>query len=181
MKKFCLILLALVLAASAASAERGLKSSLFNADANQPGEIVEEYSGGDTAVTEVTAEIISEEEAPQAASAVDISAEEIKSCLTSYFDYAGIAYMENEYGDITLEYPLKNGIKSLYFEITCFTNGYTAYAYPLLYADETNMAAVAEFFHRANFGMRNGNFELDMWFKPDAPVRITYHVYSDNL
>ncbi|MBQ9939459.1 MAG: M48 family metallopeptidase [Oscillospiraceae bacterium] len=27
----------------------------------------------------------------------------------------------------------------------------------------------------------NSQFEMESWFKPDAPVRITYHVYSDNI
>ncbi|MBQ3048582.1 MAG: hypothetical protein IJC94_01375, partial [Oscillospiraceae bacterium] len=27
----------------------------------------------------------------------------------------------------------------------------------------------------------NSQFEMESWFRPDAPVRITYHVYSDNI
>jgi len=177
MKKFWAILMVLLLTVSVAFAEGGFKSSLFNPDAKMAGDSADEYNGGDIAVSEVTTEEVYEdvsaEENPVAASAVDITAEELKSFLTAYLDYAEIYYEENDSGDIILEYEIAGGVESLYYEIVCFTNGYTAYAYPLLYADETNMAAVGEFCHRANFGMRNGNFELDY---NDGEIRYKSYV-----
>jgi len=45
---------------------------------------------------------------------------------------------------------------------------FTAYAFVAIHADEGCRHAVAEFITRANYGMRNGNFELDF---DDGEVR----------
>lgn len=41
-------------------------------------------------------------------------------------------------------------------------NGYTVWGVPRLKADENTKAAVLEYITRANYGLRNGNFEMSM-------------------
>ena len=179
MEKFWAILLVLLLAAAPfVHAEGGFKSSFFDsisgaADDSADAPAADENPAPESTTEEIDSVDVPADEDPVAASAVDISAEELKLFLKSYLDYAEYYYEENEYGDIVFEYEIEGGIESLYYEIVCFTNGYTTYAYPLLYADETNIAAVGEFCHRANFGMRNGNFELDY---NDGEIRYKSYV-----
>lgn len=53
-------------------------------------------------------------------------------------------------------------------------SGFTCYTISPLNADEESRPAVAEYLTRANYGLRNGNFELDY---SDGEVR--YKVYLD--
>lgn len=67
---------------------------------------------------------------------------------------------------------LKNKLKSAKLRIVFNDNGFTTYAIAPLSADEDTMGEVAKFLHGANYGLRNGNFELDY---RDGEVR--YKVY----
>ena len=71
---------------------------------------------------------------------------------------------------------MKNKLKKLRYTVTTTNTSYSVYATIDLSADESNMAEVAEFVCRANYGLRNGNFELDF---RDGEVRYKCFVNCD--
>ena len=62
---------------------------------------------------------------------------------------------------IELKMSLKSRISSLRIVILIHDNGFTAYYVSSVSADTRDLAPISEFIHRANYGLRSGNFELD--------------------
>lgn len=76
---------------------------------------------------------------------------------------------------------LKGQIKSVNYIIDVKDDAFLVYAVSPLGADEGNekmMAAMAEFVCRVNYGLRNGNFELDM---RDGEIRYKSFVDCDGI
>lgn len=76
---------------------------------------------------------------------------------------------------------LKSKLKKVNYFIHVKEDEYIVYAVSPLGADEDNekmMAAMAEFVCRANYGLRNGNFELDM---RDGEVRFKSFVDCEGI
>lgn len=69
---------------------------------------------------------------------------------------------------------LKCKLQSVKMYITFNDNGYTVIAVPAMKADEASKTNVMEYITRANYGLRNGNFEMDV---NDGEVR--YKVYTN--
>ena len=69
---------------------------------------------------------------------------------------------------------LKCKLQSVKMYITFNDNGFTVIAVPAMKADENSKVNVMEYITRANYGLRNGNFEMDV---NDGEVR--YKVYSN--
>ena len=68
---------------------------------------------------------------------------------------------------------VKCKLQSLRMGIRFSENGYLTIAYPSLNANEEYRSDVAEYITRANYGVKNGNFEMDY---RDGQVR--YKVYT---
>ena len=69
---------------------------------------------------------------------------------------------------------LKSKLQSVKMYITFNDNGYTVIAVPAMKADEASRVNVMEYLTRANYGLRNGNFEMDV---NDGEVR--YKIYTN--
>ena len=71
---------------------------------------------------------------------------------------------------------LKGKIKAVNYRIRICADDYVVYAISPIGAnerDETMMSSMCEFVCRANYGLKNGNFELDM---RDGEIRFKYFV-----
>lgn len=75
---------------------------------------------------------------------------------------------------------LNGKIKRISYTIRVHEDSYTVYAVSSMSADANDprmMAEMAEFICRANYGLRNGNFELDM---SDGEIRYKTFVDCEN-
>lgn len=75
---------------------------------------------------------------------------------------------------VSLESKLKHADMTVIFN----DNGFTVYGTSQLSADNSSMAEVAKYLHGANYGLRNGNFELDF---RDGEVRYKVYVNTKTL
>lgn len=83
---------------------------------------------------------------------------------------------DEERGVIRFNFTLKGKIKQVAFFVRITKDSYTVYAISSIGADAGNsdvMSRMAEFICRANYGLRNGNFEIDM---EDGEIRYRTHV-----
>lgn len=83
---------------------------------------------------------------------------------------------DDENGVFRLSLNLKGKINRVNYTIDVNENGYMVYAVLPVNAtkdDKGMMAKMAEFLHRANYGLRVGNFEMD-----HADGEIRYKVYT---
>lgn len=88
---------------------------------------------------------------------------------------------DEERGLFRFGLSLKTKLKRVNYFIHVKENEYIVYAVSPLGADEGDekmMAAMAEFVCRANYGLRNGNFELDM---RDGEVRFKSFVDCEDI
>lgn len=84
---------------------------------------------------------------------------------------------DEEEGVFKFALSIKSRIKKLHYLIRIHDEDYTVYAFSPIGADEDDhemMMKMAEFICRANYGLRNGNFELDV---RDGEIR--YKIYVD--
>lgn len=158
MKRFLVIALALALLCLPGSALAAGKSSIF---------------GTSPAATEAPAE------APDASYSADgFSADEIRSAVADFLDSIEWTYsIDADSGNITFGMNIDSKLGSLDYVMRFFDNGFTTYAYPSVYADSNSMVDIAEYLHRANRGLRNGNFELDF---SDGEIRYKSYVDCSN-
>lgn len=83
-------------------------------------------------------------------------------------------YIEDEKNPrIETGFSVKNKLASIKEVIVFSETGFGVYTYSPMKADEETRLAVAEYVTRANYGLLNGNFELDM---RDGEVR--YKMYT---
>ncbi len=83
-------------------------------------------------------------------------------------------------GVFTMGVSLKGELKNVDYSIRIHEKGYTVYAVSPVKADNEKaslMSEMAEFICRANYGLRNGNFELDF---RDGEIRYKIFVDCDN-
>lgn len=101
-------------------------------------------------------------------------AHSIRNAIESFFEKDDWRYTFNE-EDALFEAGVKLDckLKSTRLKIRVGTSYYTVYATIALNADEDSRQQVAEYLTRANYGLRAGNFELDM---RDGEVRYKIHV-----
>lgn len=84
---------------------------------------------------------------------------------------------DEEEGIFAFDLSIKNRVKKLSYLIRVHDDDYTVYAFSPIGADEEDhekMMKIAEFVCRANYGLQNGNFELDV---RDGEIR--YKTYVD--
>ena len=166
MKKLLIILLALALLALPLTGFAAGKSSMFG-------------PGSNAAPTESDSSEEDPNEAPVSAPQGDYysnnghSPDEIRAAMIDFLDSIDWNYEVDEEGVISFTMNIESTLDTLYYRIRFFDNGFTTYAYPNLYADESSMLNIAEYLHRANYGLRNGNFELDF---NDGEIRYKSYV-----
>ena len=82
--------------------------------------------------------------------------------LTNFFEKEDWKYTFNEEKSVfTTVIDMNGAIGKLHIYIRVRETFYTVYTIFNSYAEENNIAYVAEYLHRANYGLINGNFELD--------------------
>ena len=90
---------------------------------------------------------------------------EIMEAIRNFLDEDDWNYnFENEIGVFRFNLQIRGNIKDLRYLIYVKEHDYVVYASSPLSADEENseqMAKMAEFICRANYGLRDGNFEMD--------------------
>ena len=69
-------------------------------------------------------------------------------------------------------------IQSVKLALTFKEMGYTVYAFAPMGADEETRPAVMEYLTRANYGVRNGNFEIDL---RDGEIRYKVYVPTKGI
>ena len=87
---------------------------------------------------------------------------------------------DEEKGIFKFNLTLKSKIRKVEYFIRVASNDYTVYTVSSISADEDDpkmMATMAEFVCRANYGLRDGNFELDM---RDGEIRYKSYVNCKN-
>jgi hypothetical protein len=82
---------------------------------------------------------------------------------------------DDEKGIFTFNLSVKTKMKKISYRVLINDNGYSVYAASPLGADDC-LHEMAEFICRANYGLRNGNFELDF---RDGEVRYKCYVNCD--
>jgi hypothetical protein len=82
---------------------------------------------------------------------------------------------DDEKGIFTFNLTVKTKMKKISYRVLINDNGYSVYAASPLGADDC-LHEMAEFVCRANYGLRNGNFELDF---RDGEVRYKCYVNCD--
>jgi hypothetical protein len=82
---------------------------------------------------------------------------------------------DDEKGIFTFNLTVKTKMKKISYRVLINDNGYSVYAASPLGADDC-LHEMAEFICRANYGLRNGNFELDF---RDGEVRYKCYVNCD--
>ena len=90
-------------------------------------------------------------------------------------------YFDEKHGVFQFGLRIKSKIKKVNYRIYVAENDYIVYAISPLGVDEDDermLAAMAEFICRANYGLVNGNFELDM---SDGEIRFKCFVDCDNI
>lgn len=105
---------------------------------------------------------------------------QMASMLTTYFDDNNITYEFNaDKGIFQMGFSLTCKLKSEKTFIFIDENFYTVYVVIPMSADEECRPNVAEFITRANYGLRNGNFEMDF---NDGEIRYkTFVCFKDCL
>jgi hypothetical protein len=82
---------------------------------------------------------------------------------------------DDDKGLFTFNLTMKTKMKKISYRVLVNDNGYSVYAASPLGADDC-LHEMAEFVCRANYGLRNGNFELDF---RDGEVRYKCYVNCD--
>lgn len=105
-------------------------------------------------------------------------ADSINNFLTkNNFDYI----FDKEEGFFRFDISIKGKLKSISYIILLVKNDIVVYANSPIGADVDNadeMAEIAEFLHRANYSLMNGNFELNY---NNGQIRFKFCVYCDNF
>lgn len=87
---------------------------------------------------------------------------ELKQLIQHELDNLNIKYDYNKDGNYFAYFiNMDNSIGSIKVIIQLMDEKYLVYAFINNRARKTRISAVSEFLHRANFGLINGNFELD--------------------
>lgn len=84
---------------------------------------------------------------------------------------------DEETGRFTFGLTLQCKLRNADYRIRVGEDSYTVYVYVPLKADDENLQTMSEFLHRANYGLKAGNFELDC---DDGEIRYKIHVDSED-
>ena len=88
--------------------------------------------------------------------------EKIKSCIQSYLDKDEWHYtFDKDQGVFNAKIKLDGRLNRCDITVRIRDDYYTVYGGIALNADTKSIPAVAEYLHRANFGLKIGSFELD--------------------
>lgn len=100
---------------------------------------------------------------------------DIVEAVRNYLDEDGWKYeYDEERRLIRAGVSLKSKLQSARLIVNFNESGYTVIAVPAIKADDASRMNVLEYISRANYGLRNGNFEMDL---NDGEVR--YKTYTN--
>ena len=106
----------------------------------------------------------------------------IANAIKNFLETDNWHYTFNEAkGGFTFGLNMKGQLKKLNYTIIVHENSYSLYTTAPIGADPEDqdmMLRMAEFICRANYGLRNGNFELDMG---DGEIRYKCYVYCEGI
>lgn len=105
-----------------------------------------------------------------------MTATEIAERVQDYMDQEGIKYEytpDNERPKIQTGFEVSCKLQSVKILILFNEDGYSALGVCPISADEESRADVMDYLTRANYGLRNGNFELDL---RDGEIRYKTYV-----
>lgn len=104
--------------------------------------------------------------------------EELLTTLTDFLDEQGWHYtVDSEDGIIRSSFKLESKLKSYHMIVDVNELYYTVYYTLDISADEDCRREVAEFLTYVNYGLRSGNFEMDM---RDGEVRVKIFIDCDD-
>ena len=102
--------------------------------------------------------------------------------IKKFFDKGGWKYNYKEVSDgraiFTAGVNMNNALGNLRICIIVRQDYYTVYAIFNNHAEKKYYSQVAEYLHRANYGMKNGNFEFDF---EDGEVRFKTYVNFEGI
>jgi hypothetical protein len=90
------------------------------------------------------------------------TATEIYGWFKDFFDSNDLCYTEEENDIITIQMPIKCKLRNTFLLLACIDDHVCVKALAPLKADEASRANVLEYLMRANYGMLDGCFEMDM-------------------
>ncbi|MGI6014434.1 MAG: hypothetical protein ACOX7K_09195 [Oscillospiraceae bacterium] len=86
----------------------------------------------------------------------------VANSILDYFKSMNFDFdFDAEKGIITTAFPTDSKIGQVDIRIRFLSDGYISHAISRISADENSRDKVAEYLTRANYGLRNGNFEMD--------------------
>lgn len=101
------------------------------------------------------------------------------SAIKAFFDEIDWSYsFDEERSLFDTAVTVNNTLGSVNIRIRVKETNYTVYAFLNNKADEQYFPKVAEYLHRANYGMLNGNFEMDF---SDGEIRYKTYVNFDDV
>lgn len=105
--------------------------------------------------------------------------DKIIELIKKFFDNQDWNYTYDEEKKVFISgINMGNILGNVRLSIIVIDNHYSVYTIFNNMADKNSIANVAEYLHRANYGLRNGNFELDF---NDGEVRYKVHVNCDGI
>lgn len=107
---------------------------------------------------------------------------EIADKIKAYLEEEGWNYrFDKKRGNFSFGLSIPNRLKNLNYFVCIANDDYTVYAFSPISADSNDakqLHKTAEFLCRANFGLRNGNFELDF---DDGTIRYKTYVNCEGI
>lgn len=105
--------------------------------------------------------------------------EEMIEAIGRYLDDEKIHYQVNDEGqEIHFPVSINSKLSKLQIHIVASDDSFIVYAVSPLFADEESKPQIAELLHRANYGLRFGNFEMD---HNDGEIRFKCTMFTDGL
>lgn len=101
----------------------------------------------------------------------------ISEAIADFLNHNGWNFtFEDEYGVFTFNINIKGKLRNIRYIIKVLDDSYIVYAISPMSVDAEDrdaLVSMAEFICRANYGLRNGNFEMDM---RDGEIRYRCYV-----
>lgn len=105
--------------------------------------------------------------------------EQLIDAVRDWFDENDLSYeFDAEREVIRSGFDISCKLRNLRFFVTFCENGFTVVASAPVQGDPNDLGQLMRYLHQANYGLRNGNFELDV---RDGEVRYKCWVSSNGL
>ena len=103
----------------------------------------------------------------------------VANSILDHFKSKNYAYdFDPDKGMLTTVFPTDSKIGQVDIRIRFFNDGYISHATSRISADKDSVAKASEYLTRVNYGLRNGNFELDF---RDGEIRYKVFCRSGDI